>query len=82
MPLFVFRFTRLTPHSKRQRPQVNARVGEPSTSSPARARGFGTLNPLVKEALQEVVSKEGNAGLNKADVKETVEKAVKEAVRE
>ena len=40
------------------------------------------LNPLVKEAVQEVVSKKGNAGLNKKDVKETVEKAVKEAVRE
>ena len=40
------------------------------------------LNPLVKEAVHEVVSKEGNAGLNKTDVKETVEKAVKEAVRE
>jgi phosphatidylserine/phosphatidylglycerophosphate/cardiolipin synthase-like enzyme len=40
------------------------------------------LNPLVKEAVKEVVSKEGNAGLNKADVKETVQKAVKEAVRE
>jgi cardiolipin synthase A/B len=40
------------------------------------------LNPLVKEAVQEVVSKTGNAGLNKTDVKQTVEKAVKEAVRE
>ena len=40
------------------------------------------LNPLVKEAVQEVVSKKGNTDLNKADVKETVEKAVKEAVRE
>ena len=40
------------------------------------------LNPLVKEAVQEVVSKKGNTRLNKADVKETVEKAVKEAVRE
>ena len=40
------------------------------------------LNPLVKEAVQEVVSKTGKAGLNKTDVKETVEKAVKEAVRE
>jgi phosphatidylserine/phosphatidylglycerophosphate/cardiolipin synthase-like enzyme len=40
------------------------------------------LNPLVKEAVHEVVSKEGNARLNKTDVKETVEKAVKEAVRE
>ena len=40
------------------------------------------LDPLVKEAVKEVVSKEGNAGLNKTEVKETVEKAVKEAVRE
>jgi len=40
------------------------------------------LNPMVKEAVQEVVSKKGSAGLNKRDVKETVEKAVKEAVRE
>lgn len=40
------------------------------------------LNPLVKEAVQEVVSKKGSASLNKTDVKETVEKAVKEAVRE
>jgi cardiolipin synthase len=40
------------------------------------------LNPMVKEAVQEVVSKKGSAGLNKNDVKETVEKAVKEAVRE
>lgn len=40
------------------------------------------LNPLVKEAVREVVSKKGSAGLNKTDVKETVEKAVKEAFRE
>jgi cardiolipin synthase A/B len=40
------------------------------------------LDPLVKEAVQEVVSKEGNTDLTKADVKKTVEKAVKEAVRE
>jgi hypothetical protein len=40
------------------------------------------LNPLVKEAVQDVVSKTGNASLTKTDVKETVEKAVKEAVRE
>lgn len=40
------------------------------------------LDPLVKEAVKEVVSKKGSAGLNKTDVKETVEKAVKEAVRE
>lgn len=40
------------------------------------------LDPLVKEAVDEVISKKGSAGLNTADVKATVEKAVKEAVRE
>jgi cardiolipin synthase len=40
------------------------------------------LDPLVKEAVDEVISKTGNAGLNTAEVKATVEKAVKEAVRE
>jgi phosphatidylserine/phosphatidylglycerophosphate/cardiolipin synthase-like enzyme len=40
------------------------------------------LDPLVKEAVDDVVSQEGNAGLNAKDVKETVAKAVKEAVRE
>jgi phosphatidylserine/phosphatidylglycerophosphate/cardiolipin synthase-like enzyme len=40
------------------------------------------LNPLVKEAVQEVVSKKGNSDLNKMEVKDTVERAVKEAVRE
>jgi phosphatidylserine/phosphatidylglycerophosphate/cardiolipin synthase-like enzyme len=43
---------------------------------------LSTLNPLVKEAVEDVVSKKGNASLNAKDVKETVEKAVKEAVRE
>ena len=40
------------------------------------------LNPLVKEAVKDVVSKKGSASLNTKEVKETVEKAVKEAVRE
>ena len=41
------------------------------------------LDPLVKEAIQEVVSKtDGSATLNTKEMKETVEKAVKEAVRE
>jgi cardiolipin synthase A/B len=40
------------------------------------------LNPLVKEAVKEVVSKKGSGSLNTKEVKETVEKAVKEAVRE
>jgi len=40
------------------------------------------LNPLVKEAVKEVVSKKGTASLNTKEVKATVEKAVKEAVRE
>jgi cardiolipin synthase len=40
------------------------------------------LNPLVKEAVQDVVSKKGNVKLNTQEVKQTVQKAVKEAVRE
>jgi cardiolipin synthase A/B len=40
------------------------------------------LDPLVKEAVDDVVSKKGNTDLNPAEVKETVHKAVKEAVRE
>ena len=40
------------------------------------------LNPLVKEAVQEVVLKTGGASLNTKELKESVEKAVKEAVRE
>jgi phosphatidylserine/phosphatidylglycerophosphate/cardiolipin synthase-like enzyme len=41
------------------------------------------LDPLVKEAIQEVVSKtDGSATLNTQEMKDTVEKAVKEAVRE
>ena len=40
------------------------------------------LNPIVKEAVKDVVSKKGNTGLNATEVKATVGKAVKEAVRE
>jgi cardiolipin synthase A/B len=43
---------------------------------------LSALDPLVKEAVDEVVSKKGNAGLNTNGVKETVTRAVKEAVRE
>jgi phosphatidylserine/phosphatidylglycerophosphate/cardiolipin synthase-like enzyme len=40
------------------------------------------LNPLVKDAIEDVVSKKKRASLNTKEVKETVQKAVKEAVRE
>lgn len=40
------------------------------------------LNPLVKEAVSDVVSKAGGKALDAAEMKTTVEKAVKEAVRE
>jgi phosphatidylserine/phosphatidylglycerophosphate/cardiolipin synthase-like enzyme len=40
------------------------------------------LNPIVKEAVKEVVAKAGPASLDPKEVKETVEHAVKEAVRE
>jgi len=40
------------------------------------------LDPAVKEAVNDVVSKKGSASLNTKDVKASVVKAVKEAVRE
>jgi cardiolipin synthase len=40
------------------------------------------LNPIVKEAVKEVVAKAGPDSLDPKEVKETVENAVKEAVRE
>ena len=40
------------------------------------------LDPTVMEAVDDVVSKEGNTSLSAKDVKVTVAKAVKEAVRE
>jgi phosphatidylserine/phosphatidylglycerophosphate/cardiolipin synthase-like enzyme len=40
------------------------------------------LNPLVKEAVSDVVSQAGGKALDSAEIKTTVEKAVKEAVRE
>ena len=40
------------------------------------------LNPIVRAAVRDVVSKKGSASLDPEDVKETVAKAVKEAVRE
>jgi len=43
---------------------------------------LSTLNPLVKEAVGEVVSKVEGKPLDASEMKETVEKAVKEAVRE
>lgn len=40
------------------------------------------LNPIVKEAVKDVVSKTGGDDLDPQEIKETVQKAVKEAVRE
>ncbi len=40
------------------------------------------LNPIVKEAVSEMVANVGDEKLDSAEIKETVEKAVKEAVRE
>lgn len=45
-------------------------------------RKLSPLDPIVKEAVKDVVSKKGNTGLNATEVKVTVAKAVKEAVRE
>jgi phosphatidylserine/phosphatidylglycerophosphate/cardiolipin synthase-like enzyme len=49
----------------------------------ANMRKLSHLDPLVREALKEVVSKtDGSATLNTRQMKDTVAKAVKEAVRE
>jgi hypothetical protein len=45
-------------------------------------RKLSQLNPLVKEAVSEVVSKVGSDALDSGEVRETVVNAVKEAVRE
>jgi len=48
----------------------------------ATVKKLSPLDPTVKEAVNDVVSKKGSASLNKDEVKVTVAKAVKEAVRE
>ena len=48
----------------------------------ALVKEMSPLHPIVKEALKEVASETGRAGLNPEEVKETVKEAVKEAVRE
>jgi phosphatidylserine/phosphatidylglycerophosphate/cardiolipin synthase-like enzyme len=45
-------------------------------------RKLSPLNPLVKEAVSDVVLKVGSKTLDSSEIKTTVEKAVKEAVRE
>src|SRR5438445_10130950 len=49
----------------------------------ANMKKLSPLDPLVRDALREVVSKtDGSATLNTKEMKDTVAKAVKEAVRE
>ena len=43
---------------------------------------LSSLNPLVKEAIRDVVSKTGSEDLNREEIQQSIEKAVKEAVRE
>ncbi len=67
--------------------RATAAGGEPSVRQlKARVkrtvRKLSVLDPDVKEAVDDVVKKKGSASLNRKDVKVTVAKAVKEAVRE
>jgi phosphatidylserine/phosphatidylglycerophosphate/cardiolipin synthase-like enzyme len=49
----------------------------------ANMRKLSELDPLIKEAVKEVVSKtDGSATLNAKEMKDTIDNAVKEAVRE
>ena len=61
---------------------VQATAGDLKRFVKAAVKKLSPLDPVVKEAVNDVVSKKGNAGLNAEEVKETVERAVKEAVRE
>jgi len=67
--------------------KATAAGGEPTTRQlKARVKRtvkkLSPLNPVVKEAVNDVVKKKGSASLNKGEVKVTVAKAVKAAVRE
>jgi phosphatidylserine/phosphatidylglycerophosphate/cardiolipin synthase-like enzyme len=61
---------------------AQARPHEIKKALKGAVKKLSPLDPVVKEAVDDVVSKKGNAGLNTSEVKQTVEKAVKEAVRE
>ena len=62
---------------------VRATPKELKKTLKANMRKLSELDPLVKEAVKEVVSKtDGSATLNVKEMKDTIDKAVKEAVRE
>ena len=62
---------------------VRATPKELKKTLKANMRRLSELDPLVKEAVKEVVSKtDGSATLNVKEMKDTIGKAVKEAVRE
>jgi cardiolipin synthase len=63
-------------------PEDQATPQELKQALKATVEKLSPLDPMVKEAVDDVVSKKGSASLSTKDVKETVEKAVKEAVRE
>lgn len=57
-------------------------TGEMKRKLKTMVKRLSPLNPLVKEAISDVVSKEGGKELDSSEMKTSVEKAVKEAVRE
>jgi cardiolipin synthase A/B len=62
---------------------VRATPRELKKTLKANMRRLSELDPLVKEAVKEVVSKtDGSATLNRKEMKDTIDRAVKEAVRE
>ncbi len=68
--------------AKEKAPPKQVAPGDLKKRLKATVKKLSPLNPLVKEAVDDVVSKKGNTNLNPKEVKETVQKAVKEAVRE
>jgi hypothetical protein len=71
----IFRFDRAEIEATTE--TVQATPQELKKTLTAMVAKLSPLDPLVKEAVADVVSKEGSASLSVAEVKETVEKAVK-----
>src|SRR2546423_3932083 len=78
--------TRSKPSGRRNKPSratLQAARHALKRNLKANMKKLSPLDPLVREALREVVSKtDGSATLTTREMKDTVEKAVREAVRE
>jgi len=65
---------------EKQGPQASAKV--PKRTVKALVKELSPLNPMVEEAVKQVVAETESVSLNRKEMKETVKEAVQEAVRE